>query len=344
MGHFTNMEMKARTNNLEPILEFLLKNCTLNKGTDLQTDTYFNTKNGRLKLREGNIENALIYYVRSNNADTKLSDVRLIKQDQKNGIKEILAQTNGIKVVVKKSREIYFINNIKFHLDHVTGLGTFVEIEAIDKDGTYSQADLKQQCDSYIKIFNIKNSELVSNSYSDLTLEKMEQLHIDLQKQYQLFMDKITSNLSQSKIEVNKNHIDHICYRVESMEKYNEQKINLSLLGELLIEAEVGGRSIATYKLYRPLTSESGINIGVIELPAPKEQNQYAEGFEHIEVVIDKNFEEFAKLHPSINFSWDGANKKNNPELRVKFDDNYSVKFHHQSLEEVIKSELLASN
>jgi len=36
------------------------------QGLDHQIDTYFNVQKGRLKLREGNIENSLINYDRKN--------------------------------------------------------------------------------------------------------------------------------------------------------------------------------------------------------------------------------------------------------------------------------------
>lgn len=344
MSHFINMEMKARSTNLDPIRDYLEKSCTLYKGVDLQTDTYFNSKSGRLKLREGNIENALIYYNRNNDQNTKLSDITLSKQAPNNGIKEILATTNGVKVVVKKSREIYFINNIKFHLDHVDGLGTFVEIEAIDTDGTFKPADLKQQCDFYTKTFNIKTEELISYSYSDLILEKMQQLQSNLQEEFKNFMTKIRSNLRDLKLVVEDKSIDHACYRVASEAGYQKQKSNLSLLGELLAESLIGGRKISTYKLYQPLVDDSGASISVLELPSPKKNNHYADGFEHIEVVMEKSFKDFSKLYPNIIFDWSGADKKINPELRIKFDDNYSVKFHHQTLQEIIKNELLTNN
>ena len=49
-------------------------------------------------------------------------------------LKEILIAAIGKKVVVDKQRQIYFIDNVKFHIDTVKGLGSFMEIEAIDKD------------------------------------------------------------------------------------------------------------------------------------------------------------------------------------------------------------------
>ncbi len=61
----------------------------------------------------------------------------------------------GIKAVVDKQRKIYFIANVKFHFDDVQGLGTFVEVEAIDRDGSYDIDTLKRQCDKYFRFFGL---------------------------------------------------------------------------------------------------------------------------------------------------------------------------------------------
>jgi predicted adenylyl cyclase CyaB len=74
----------------------------------------------------------------------------------------------GILAVVDKTREIYFVDNVKFHLDNVVGLGTFVEIEAIDKDGSIGNEKLLEQCNFYLNLLNISKDDLVDNSYSDL--------------------------------------------------------------------------------------------------------------------------------------------------------------------------------
>ena len=67
-----------------------------------------------------------------------------------------------------KAREIFFIENVKFHLDTVKGLGTFVEIEAIDRDGSIGQDKLLAQCEHYISLFGIKDEDLLEKSYSDM--------------------------------------------------------------------------------------------------------------------------------------------------------------------------------
>ena len=73
-------------------------------------------------------------------------------------------------MVVDKIREIYFIDNVKFHLDSVKDLGEFVEIEAIDETGEIGKEKLHEQCSFYLNLFGIKQEELLSCSYSDLVL------------------------------------------------------------------------------------------------------------------------------------------------------------------------------
>lgn len=166
----TNIEIKASSKNQAGIREILRSKNAEFKGVDHQVDIYFNVKSGRLKLREGNIENHLIHYNRENKSGPKQSDLILYKPTPGSNLKEILIKSLGILVVVKKKREIYFIDNVKFHLDDVNGLGTFVEIEAIDSAGSLEKEKLFEQCNYYLKLFEIKNEDLVAESYSDLLL------------------------------------------------------------------------------------------------------------------------------------------------------------------------------
>lgn len=165
------MEIKARCAEPAAIRQFLVNSGADYKGLDQQTDTYFNVPNGRLKLREGNIENNLIYYERSNQAGPKDSFFRLVKTEDSTGLKEALAKAMGIKVEVKKSREIYFIRNVKFHIDEVPGLGSFVEIEAGNNLAPEMTRDqLKEQCEYYLQQFAIRPEDLLEMSYSDMLL------------------------------------------------------------------------------------------------------------------------------------------------------------------------------
>jgi len=170
---YLNVEIKARCTNPDSIREYLLSQDAEVKGTDHQTDTYFNVPNGRLKLREGNIENNLIYYERPDQAGPKQSAFRLVHVPDAAGLKKALASANGIKIVVEKIREIYYIGNVKFHIDKVPGLGSFVEIEAGNITAPALDATkLQAQCDYYLAAFGIRDTDLVDVSYSDLLMAK----------------------------------------------------------------------------------------------------------------------------------------------------------------------------
>jgi len=171
MNHL-NIEIKASCQNQNYIRDLLLANNARFVGTDNQIDTYFNVNSGRLKLREGNIENHLIHYDRENIEGPKQSNVLLYDSNPKSTLKEILVKSLGILVIVDKKREIYFIDNVKFHLDTVKDLGTFIEIEAIDMHLNIGREKLLEQCKKYMSLFNIAPEHLLSTSYSDMLLNK----------------------------------------------------------------------------------------------------------------------------------------------------------------------------
>jgi adenylate cyclase class 2 len=174
-GARLNIEIKARSTHHDKIRSILASRKARRVGVDHQIDTYFKVSvadGSRLKLREGNIENSLIFYQRSNQEGPKRSDVLLVRLSPDPALKNVLAASNGILVVVDKSREIWFDGNVKLHLDTVEDLGTFVEIEAIDADGTYSVAQLETQCHDFMRLFGIESGDLVDRSYSDLLLER----------------------------------------------------------------------------------------------------------------------------------------------------------------------------
>ncbi|PIS07720.1 adenylate cyclase [Candidatus Berkelbacteria bacterium CG10_big_fil_rev_8_21_14_0_10_43_13] len=167
----TNIEIKARCTDHKKIRSVLKSKRANFNGTDHQIDTYFKVNSGRLKLREGNIENFLIYYDRKNENGPKMSKVTLYKTDPDPSLKEILIKSIETLVIVDKKREIYFIDNVKFHIDTVKNLGTFVEIEAIDQEGIISEDNLRKQCQKYLDLFTISKNDLISCSYSDMLLE-----------------------------------------------------------------------------------------------------------------------------------------------------------------------------
>ena len=169
MGHI-NVEIKARCRDTENIRRILTEHKAEFKGLDHQVDTYYQVRKGRLKLREGNIENNLIYYERADTADAKQSDVILHPVENQSELKDILGNSLDTLVVVDKKREIWFIDNVKFHIDSVKELGSFIEIEAIDTSEGLGYDTLLEQCNYYKNLFRVADEDLVEVSYSDLLI------------------------------------------------------------------------------------------------------------------------------------------------------------------------------
>ncbi len=169
-----NVEIKARTQQPDQIKSILENLGADYKGIDHQIDTYFIVPDGRLKLRQGNIENSLIFYQRPDQTGPKASSFLLYHPESENSdrLKELLSTALGQKIVVDKHRAIYFLENVKFHVDQVVGLGNFVEIEVMDKEENGEITILEKQCKKYMDIFGIDPSDLINGSYSDLLKNK----------------------------------------------------------------------------------------------------------------------------------------------------------------------------
>ena len=123
---------------------------------------------GRLKLRQGNIENSLIHYARPDQSGPKESQVTLYETSQAGQLLAVLTAALAVLVVVDKRRQILWIDNVKFHVDDVTHLGSFIEIEAIDRTGDIGREALLRQCEAHMQALGIEHSDLEARSYSDL--------------------------------------------------------------------------------------------------------------------------------------------------------------------------------
>ena len=87
----TIVEFKARCADHERIREKLKQKSARFVGTDHQIDTYFGVSTGRLKLREGDIENSLIFYAREERAGTKESNVTMATVPPDTDLNAVLA-------------------------------------------------------------------------------------------------------------------------------------------------------------------------------------------------------------------------------------------------------------
>lgn len=169
---FINHEFKAVCADPAGIRALLEERNAEYVGRDMQVDTYFHCANGRLKLREGNIEHALIHYQREDHAGSKTSHVQLYRPDRDPALKEILSAALGVRTVVAKQRDIYFEDNVKIHIDHVEGLGDFVEVEAVERSPSHTEESLRAQCTSYVALFGVREEDFISVSYADMAEDR----------------------------------------------------------------------------------------------------------------------------------------------------------------------------
>jgi adenylate cyclase, class 2 len=164
-----NVEFKARCADLDASRETLRRLGATGPTIDHQIDTYFVVPHGRLKLREGTVERALIHYQREDSAGPKRSEVTLFPVgEDSHALKEALSGSLGVQAVVDKHREIWWLDNVKLHLDRVIDLGTFVEVEAIAREGLLED-DLRAQCERLLAALGVRTVDLISVSYCDLS-------------------------------------------------------------------------------------------------------------------------------------------------------------------------------
>ncbi len=110
-----------------------------------QVDTYFENPCGQLKLREESDTGCfLIFRSRSHRSHGPSSRVLRVPIADPRALREVLANALGIAVVIAKDREMWNWDDTLVHLDSVSGLGTFVELEeAVDDPGVLERVLLR---------------------------------------------------------------------------------------------------------------------------------------------------------------------------------------------------------
>jgi len=177
----TNFEFKARLRNHTAIQQALAQHDIPRAAKIRQTDTYFNAPRGRLKLRNIDDEAAqLIFYQRPDHAEIKRSDYLMSPVDSPPALREVLSAAYGIRTVVEKTRELYWLPRrfgdhagsagpdfIRLHIDTVEGLGDFLEIEVIVQKGEPPEI-AEREARAWLRDLGIVREDLLSHSYADL--------------------------------------------------------------------------------------------------------------------------------------------------------------------------------
>lgn len=163
-----NIEIKARLPDVTATKERVEKISDAPCQVIPQHDTFFNCPGGRLKLRELNPQNGhLVYYIRQDLAGPKHSDYKIFETADPAGLKLILSEAYGVRGEVSKVRRVYMLGQTRIHLDDVSGLGNFIELEVVlqpgqtDAEGQAIAMDLMHQ-------LGIREADLIETAYMDM--------------------------------------------------------------------------------------------------------------------------------------------------------------------------------
>lgn len=152
-------------------------------GVIRQVDTYFETKQGRLKFRESSMQGQttvgmLIPYVRADQGVKKSEYSLLTASSAEDALRarKLLSQILGVETVVEKRRSLYLWENVRIHLDEVVGHGLFIEFEAVyndegsDQDLREREAREYQKIEGLMRHFGIEPRHLIGGSYRERSL------------------------------------------------------------------------------------------------------------------------------------------------------------------------------
>lgn len=164
----TNIEIKARAADFSALSRRAEQLSGSPAQTILQTDTFFLTDGGRLKLRElGTGAAQLIYYERADEGGPKRSEYHLFDTSQPAQLKLVLTRALGIRGTVRKVRTLFLVGQTRVHLDQVEDLGEFLELEVV-LGPHQTEQEGRAIAEKLIADLGLETRDLLEGAYIDL--------------------------------------------------------------------------------------------------------------------------------------------------------------------------------
>ncbi len=163
-----NLEIKVKLSSHKEAKSILKMNKIGFEELLIQKDIYYKVDRGILKLRIENGTQTLIFYDRNEKSKKRWSDYHLLQID-KTDANKYLNRFLDVLVIVNKKRELYLYNNTRIHLDHVSGLGYFLELETRVLNGL---KDAEKRFAEMINLLKLDNKKEIRASYKDLLISK----------------------------------------------------------------------------------------------------------------------------------------------------------------------------
>jgi adenylate cyclase class IV len=163
-----NIEIKARIDSLETLLARAGRLADGPAEPIGQDDTFFAVAMGRLKLREfadGSAE--LIHYHRGDGTEARPSDYVRVPVSDAAALREALARGCGVLGRVRKHRLLLRLGQTRLHLDRVEGLGDFIELEVVLRDGQ-SDDEGRAIAEGWMQRLGLQHAPRLGIAYMDM--------------------------------------------------------------------------------------------------------------------------------------------------------------------------------
>ncbi|MFY1992923.1 class IV adenylate cyclase [Achromobacter xylosoxidans] len=167
-----NIETKARVASLAAVESLAAALSGKEPVAIAQDDTFFACPDGRLKLRafsDGTGE--LIFYRRADDTGPKESFYVISPTSSPDTLRDALGLAYGVIGRVRKQRLLFMAGRTRIHLDRVEGLGEFLELEVVLRDGESAEAGMAEARELLASL-RIAPEQLVSGAYLDLLAQR----------------------------------------------------------------------------------------------------------------------------------------------------------------------------
>ncbi|MFY0477826.1 class IV adenylate cyclase [Achromobacter marplatensis] len=167
-----NVEIKAQVDSLAAIEPLAAALSGQEPVFIAQDDTFFTCTHGRLKLRafaDGTGE--LIFYQRADDTGPKESFYVISPTDSPSTLRDALTRAYGAIGRVKKQRTVFMAGRTRIHLDKVEGLGEFLELEVVLRDGESAEAGM-EEARTLMQGLGVAPTQLLSGAYLDLLADR----------------------------------------------------------------------------------------------------------------------------------------------------------------------------
>lgn len=167
-----NIEIKARVASLAAVESLAAALSGKEPVAIAQDDTFFACPDGRLKLRafsDGTGE--LIFYRRADDTGPKESFYVISPTSSPDTLRDALGLAYGVIGRVRKHRLLFMAGRTRIHLDRVEGLGEFLELEVVLRDGESAEAGMAEARELLASL-RIAPEQLVSGAYLDLLAQR----------------------------------------------------------------------------------------------------------------------------------------------------------------------------